>query len=166
VGQQPNIEVTEADRPRSTLQPPAARRWTPSIKPGIPTSPAEVPSGGRFGQTTPDGGWGWRLVNATDLPDDDPDLKAVVAALAIARAGALGRGPVPEDIEVALLLCGYGYDPSEEVVERRERWKAAVPHEGRPGQTAVGEVDRDLLVRKPNEIRGLLAASGVSGEQR
>jgi hypothetical protein len=136
------------------------------MRPGIPTSPDQVPSGGRFGQTTPDGGWGWRLVNAADLPDDDPDLKSVVAALTIARAGALGRGPVGEDIEVALALCGYGYDPSEEVVERRERWKAAVPHEMRPGQTAVGEVDRDLIVRKPDEIRSLLAASSASEERR
>ena len=166
MGQQPNIELTEADRPRSVLQPPAARRWNPSIKPGIPISPEEVPTGGRFGQTTPDGGWGLRLVNAAALPDDDPDLKSVVAALTIARAGVLGRGPVPEDIEVALALCGYGYDPSEEVLARRERWKAAVPHEVRPGQTATGEVDRDLIVRKPDEIRSLLAASGASEEHR
>ncbi len=160
MGQEPNIELTEAERPRTVLQPPPARRWKPSIKPGIPTSPEEVPSGGRFGQVTPDGGWALRLVNAVDLPDDDPDLKSVIAALTMARAGALGRGPVPEDIEVALAICGYGYDASEEVIERRERWKAAVPHEVRPGQTAVGEVDRQLMVKKPNEVRGALAASG------
>ena len=166
MGQQPNIEVTEAERPRTVLQPPPARRWNPSIKPGIPTSPEDVPTGGRFGQTTPDGGWGLRLVNAADLPDSDPDLKAVLAALTIARAGVLGRAPVPEDLEVALLLSGYGFEPSEDVVERRERWKAAVPHEGRPGQTAVGDVDRDVIVRKPAEIRRLLAASGVLEAQR
>jgi len=166
MGQQPNIEVTEAERPRKALRLPPARRWNPSIKPGIPTSPEEVPSGGRFGQTTPDGGWGLRLVNAADLPDSDPDLKAVLAALTIARAGALGRAPVLEDLEVALILSGYGFEASEEVLERRERWKAAVPHEGRPGQTAVGEVDRDVIVRTPNEIRGLVAASGVSEAQR
>ncbi len=160
MGQEPNIELTEAERPRTVLQPPPARRWNPSIKPGIPTSPGEVPSGGRFGQVTPDGGWALRLVNAVDLPDDDPDLKSVIAALTMARAGALGRGPVPEDIEIALAICGYGYDAPEEVIDRRERWKAAVPHEVRPGQTAVGEVDRQLMVKKPNEVRGLLAASG------
>jgi hypothetical protein len=93
------------------------------------------------------------------LPDDDPDFRAVVAALAIARAGALGRGPVPEDIEVALALTGHGYEPPDEVTELRERWMASVPHEVRPGQTAVEEVDRDLLVKKPDEVRRTLGGS-------
>jgi hypothetical protein len=163
VGQQPNIEVTEAERPRSVLQPPPATRWTPDIKPGIPTSPDEVPRGGRFGSPTPDGGWGLRLIEQADLPDEDPDFRAVVAALAIARAGALGRGPVPEDIEVALALTGYGYEAPDDVTERRERWMASVPHEVRPGQTAVEEVDRDLLVRKPDEVRRTLGGSASTG---
>jgi hypothetical protein len=164
VGQEPNIEVTEAERPRPTPQPPPARRWRPDIKPGIPTSPDEVPSGGRFGQVTPDGGWGLRLINRADLPDDDPDLKAVIGALALARAGALGRGPVPEDIEVALALAGYGYDAPQEVADRRERWMAAVPHEVRPGQTAVGEVDRGLLVETPDQVRRALGGA-ATGER-
>jgi hypothetical protein len=163
MGQQPNIEVTEAERPRPTPQPPPAGRWRPDIKPGIPTSPDEVPSGGLFGTPTPDGGWGLRLINQADLPDDDPNLRAVIAALAIARAGALGRGPVPEDIEVALALTGYGYEAQEEVTERRERWMAAVPHEVRPGQTAVGEVDRDLLVEKPDQVRRALRGLPAGG---
>ena len=37
-------------------------------------------------------------------------LHAVVAGLTLTRAAALGRAPIPEDIEVALLLLGYG-DP-------------------------------------------------------
>jgi hypothetical protein len=63
---------------------------------------------------------------------------------------------VPEDIEVALALTGYGYEAADEVAERRERWLAAVPHEIRPGQTAVEEVDRDLLVSKPDQVRRAL----------
>jgi hypothetical protein len=163
MGQQPNIEITEAERPRPTPQPPPASRWRPDIKPGIPTSPDEVPSGGSFGQVTPDGGWGLRLINQAELPDDDPDLRDVIGALAMARAGALGRGPVPEDIEVGLALTGFGYEAPDEVTERRQRWLAAVPHEVRPGQTAVGEVDRDLLVKKPDEVRRLLGGSGAVG---
>lgn len=166
MGQQPNIEVTEAERPRPVPQPPPARRWRPDIKPGIPVSPDEVPSGGRFGQVTPDGGWALRIVNAAELPDDDPNLKGVIAALTMARAGALGRGPLREDLEVALIMSGYGYDAAVDVIERRESWKAAVPHEVRPGQTAVGEVDRELLVKKPDEIRRRLTASGPNQDHR
>ncbi len=99
-----------------------------------------------------------------DLPDDDPNLRAVIAALAIARAGVLGRGPVLEDVEVALALTGFGYEAPDQVTERRERWMAAVPHEGRPGQTAVGEVDRDLLVKKPDEVQRALG--GQSADAR
>ncbi|MGH8872734.1 MAG: hypothetical protein ACRDWS_12230 [Acidimicrobiia bacterium] len=159
MGQEPNIEVTEAERPRLVPQPPPARRWRPDIKPGIPTSPDEVPRGGRFGQMTPDGGWALRLVRAAELPDDDPDLEAVLVALTLARAGVLGRAPVLEDLEVALVLCGYGYEAPSEVIERRERWTAAVPHEVRPGQTAAGEMDPELIVRKPEQVRQALASS-------
>jgi hypothetical protein len=98
-----------------------------------------------------------------DLPDEDPNLKAVLAALAIARAGALGRGPVKEDIDVALALTGFGYEAPEEVVARRERWMAAVPHDLRPGQTAVEEVDRDLLMRKPDHVRRYLDGAPSAG---
>ena len=159
MGQQPNIEVTEGEKPRSVLQPPPARRWRPDIKPGIPVAPEDVPRGGRFGQATPDGGWALRLIHSVELPDDDPDLEAVLTALTIARAGVLGRGPVMEDLEVALALCGYGYEAPAEVVGRRERWKAAVPHDVRPGQTAVGEVDRELLVNNPDQVRRVLSSA-------
>ena len=83
--------------------------------------------------------------------------------MTIARAGALGRAPMREDLEAALALCGYGYDALEEVIEDRERWKAAVPHEGRPGQTAVSEADRDLLVRNPVRSVSCWPARGHPG---
>ena len=69
---------------------------------------------------------------------------------------AYRRAPVPEDIEVALILCGYMEDPPTEVVERRKRWLAAVPHETRPGETAVAEIDRSVLVNTPGQIEYLL----------
>lgn len=157
MGQQPNIELGEEEKPRSGPEPPPARRWRPDIKPGIPTSPQEVPEGGRFGRYTPDGGWALRLVNSAQLPDDDPDLKGILAALTMARAGIWGRAPIREDLEVALALCGYGYDAPPEVIARRDRWLAAAPHEIRPGQTAVGEVERDLISLKPDEVRRALS---------
>jgi hypothetical protein len=113
-----------------------------------------------FGTAAPDGGWALRIISASELPDDDDDLRLVLAALMVARAGALGRGPTREDLDVALILCGYGYEAKPEVIERRERWTRAVHHDLRPGETAVAEVDVDLIVNKPEQVRFALAHSG------
>lgn len=151
MAQQPNVEITEAERPRRSLEPGPAVKWR-SGKPGMPEGPSGISGGGYFGTTGPDPGWGLRLLSQTELPDDDPNLRDVVAGLMLARAAALGRAPVPEDIEVALALCGYGFEAPTAVVERRRRWLEAAPHDRRPGATAVAEVDRDLLVLKPARV--------------
>ena len=93
------------------------------------------------------------MVREAELPDDDPSLRSIVIGLVLARAAASGRAPVPEDIEAALVLCGYGEEAPEELIDRRKRWLAAAPHDKRPGATAVSEVDRDLIVNKPEQIR-------------
>ena len=152
MAQQPNVEITETARPRQDLEPAPANKWR-SAKPGIPSGPADVPDGGGFGHAGPDPGWALRLVAGAALPTDDPRLESVVTGLVLARASACGRAPIPEDIEVALFLCGYGEDAQPELIERREKWLAAVPHEQRPGEMAAAEVDRDLIVNKPGQIR-------------
>ncbi len=156
MGQQPNLEITEADKPRKTPEPPPARSWRPT-KPGVITSPDQVPKGGRFGTAGPDAGWALRLISISELPDDDPNLRGVLAGLMVARAAALGRAPIKEDLEVALVLCGYGFEAPPELIAKRERWMAAVPHEERPGETAVSEMDRILMLNKPEKVRWALA---------
>lgn len=156
MAQQPNVEITDAERPRRSLESGSAVRWRAG-KPGIPTGPDEVPSGGGFGHAGPDAGWALRLVRDAELPDDDRRLRRLVTGLVLARAAASGRAPVPEDIEAALVLCGYYPDAPAYLVDRRQRWLHAVPHESRPGSTAASEVDRELIVAKPDEIRYVLA---------
>jgi hypothetical protein len=134
------------------LEPGPAVKWR-SGKPGLANGPADVPSGGWFGSPGPDPGWGLRLLTDTALPDDDPRLFKVVSGLVLARAAASGRAPIPEDIDVALALCGYGVETRADIVERRNRWLDATAHETRPGATAVSEVDKDLLVNKPEQVR-------------
>jgi len=151
MAQQPNVEITEAEAPRKTLAPAPAGQWR-STKPGVPQGPGDVPSGGKFGETGPDPGWAQKLISQTDLPGDDPRLAKVVAALTQARAAAFGRAAVPEDIQVALVLCGYGTDAPPGVIERRGRWLDETAHESRPGSTAVAEVDRDLLMSTPGQV--------------
>lgn len=161
MAQQPNVEITEAEQPRRVLEPGPAVDWR-SEKPGIPYGPGDVPQGGRFGTTGPDPGWGVKIVNRAELPDDDPRLRKVVTGLALARAAAAGRAPVPEDIEVALALCGYGVEAGPEILERRKRWLEATAHESRSGETAVAEVSKDLLLDRPDQVRfRLRRAEGV-----
>lgn len=158
MAQQPNVEITDAERPRPTPQPGVAVKWRAG-KPGIPDGPGDVPGGGYWGTTGPDPGWGLRLVNRADLPSDDPDLREVLTGLVLARAAALGRAPVKEDLEAALVLTGYDDEPPAAVVARRERWLEASPHEQRPGATAVAEVDKEILVMKPDRLRYALRHS-------
>lgn len=158
MGQQPNIELTEATAPRPVPQPPPARAWR-AARLGVPATPEDVPRGGMFGQPAPDGGWAMRIINNADLPSEDPNLKLVLGALMVARAAALGRGPISEDLEVALILCGYGFEAKPEVIARRERWIEAVSHDLRPGETAVSEVDLGLITNKPEQVRWALSHS-------
>lgn len=158
MAQQPNVEITAAEEPRPKLEPGPAIKWR-STKPGVPQGPDEISGGGYYGTTGPDPGWGLRLLNQTVLPDDDVHFREVIAGLTLARAAALGRAPVREDIEVALALCGYGFEARPEVLERRKHWVEAAAHDSRPGATAVAEVDRDLLVRKPEQIAYVLRHS-------
>jgi len=156
MGQQPNREITDSEKPRTTLETPPARSWRPT-KPGVINSPDQVPRGGRFGAAGPDAGWALHLLSISELPEEDPNLRGVLAGLMTARAAALGRAPIKEDLEVALVLCGYGFEAPPELIAKRDRWIAAVPHEGRPGETAVSEMDRILMLNKPEQVRWALA---------
>ncbi len=58
------------------------------------------------------------------------------------------------------MLCGYGDNLPEHLIERRRRWIAAVPHEKSKGQTAVAEVEPDLLTQSAERIRYAVNRSG------
>lgn len=152
MAQQPNVEASEAVKPRTKLEPGASTKWRAS-KPGIPSGPEDIPSGGRFGSAGPDHGWAIKVVAHANLPSDDPALRSVIIGLVQARAAAHGRAAVPEDIDAALVLCGYGEDASQDIIERRERWIVESAHDQRPGASAVAELDRDLIAAKPGQIR-------------
>ncbi len=152
MGQQPNVDIAAEDRPRVVLETAPATGWR-SDKPGIPKGPRDVDRGGAFGLIGPDPGWAWKVVDAYQLPDGDPRLRAVVGGLVMARAAAFGRGAIPEDVEAALALCGYDGEVRPELVKRRERWLEAAAHDMRPGATAVSEADLRLLIDKPERIR-------------
>jgi hypothetical protein len=160
MGQQPNVEITPADLPRETPEPGPPRRWRPGMRPGIITSPEQMRWGGAFGTPGPDTGFALRIIRAAELSDSSPALEEVLAALMAARASIFGRAPVVEDLEVAKVIVGIGYNLSSELAERRDRWVTATAHEASPGKMAVAEVDSNLLRHKPEAVAKRLGLLG------
>lgn len=152
MAQQPNIELDPADRPRAVLRPGPSRRWRPSLRPGMITSPDHMPHGEGFGTPGPDTGWALVLIDRAALPERSKGLDKVLAALMGARAASFGRAPTVEDLEVAQILCGIGDGLPEHLAERRMRWIEATAHEKPPGRTALAEVG-DLLRHQPAAVR-------------
>ena len=153
MAQQPNLELDPTARPRSVPGPDHARRWRPSDRPGVITTPDQVPRGEGFGTPGPDTGWALRLIDRAGLAERSPGLDKVLAALMGARAAAFGRAPTLEDLEVATILAGIGDGLPAHLTERRERWVDATAHERPPGRTALAEVGIDLLRSKPAVVR-------------
>lgn len=152
MAQQPNIELDPSDLPRRGLDTSAARRWSVSDKPGVITAPADVPHGGTFGTPGPDTGWALRILHHM-APQQDPNVEQVLVALMSARAASFGRAPIPEDLEVAKLLCGMGEGLPLQLSARARKWFNAVPHEPSKGRSAVAAVDQAQLRMKPDELR-------------
>ncbi len=169
MGQEPNIEVDESDRPRPGPEPAAARRWQPG-RPGEILSPAEAVTGGWFGRPGPDTGWVHKLVkNAQFERGDQPeDLEAIVATVAAARAAHFGRAPTPVDVEVALILLGLrpGGIPDQVVDELssvRKAWLKKSAHERSKGQGFTATLSESLLASSPDRLRHVLNAPSRFG---
>ncbi|MEX0667022.1 MAG: hypothetical protein WD313_01690 [Acidimicrobiia bacterium] len=160
MGQQPNVEIDPSDLPRPTPETDPPRRWRPT-RPGVIVSPDQMPWGGAFGTPGPDTGWALKLVRAADLPERTDGLESVLAALMAARSSLFGRAPVPEDLEVAMILAGFGEGLPAGFSERRGRWIEATAHEPSPGQMAVSDIERDLLELKPDQIKRRLRIIGA-----
>jgi hypothetical protein len=109
--------------------------------------------GGAFGTPGPDTGWALHLIEAADLGERSPGLEALLATLMAARASRFGRAPTPEDLEVAKLLCGLGEGLPRMLSDRRARWLRASAHEKVKGRSALAEIDVDLLLATPEQVR-------------
>lgn len=129
--------------------------------------PEDVPSGGAFGAIGPDTGYAALLVAEREIAlapkEDRHQVEAAVVALAGARASRLGRAPISEDIDIALLLLGY--DPEGESdperFEQRRGWLVGLGHGSAGGRALVAAVQPNVLTSTPGEIR----ARRRAGEQ-
>ncbi len=153
MAQQPNVAISDEERPRRSLPPPASRGWRDD-KPGVPASPDDPDGHSVYFAVGPDPGYAVKLVRRHELPDEE-GIEEVVTGLVMTRASELGRAAVMGDVEAALALLGYGGEGTPEILERRRRWLEAVPYEMRPGELAVAEVDRSVLIETPEHIRWL-----------
>lgn len=164
MGQQPNIELEESDLPRPEAERAVERRWVPN-RPGEIGGPADVPVGPSFGRPGPDTGWALRILTRTsyDRGDRPDELAALLTALIGARAAEVGRGPVPQDVEVALTIVGLRPQDMDEaalahLATRRQAWLDAIAHEASPGMAALAAVPSALLGEAPARVRARLSA--------
>lgn len=165
MGQQPNLELGPDDSPRTKGVPGAARRWRPS-RPGEIRKPADLPSGGSFGVAGPDAGYALTLVAQRQLKlmpgEHHHDVAAALAAIATARAGAVGRGPIADDVTVAMIVLGLDSNETPDIVkERRPGWVANAGHDATKVRALVADVPAELLALAPAELRERVAAGWV-----
>ncbi len=157
MAQQPNIEVDRGRAPLAEPEPGPARRWTQS-RPGEIATPDDVAWGGSYGTPGPDTGWALRLIGRTDFDRSHRgrETEALLAAIVSARASRAGRAPIPEDVEVGLILLGLREGLPEKLADRRERWLDAATHERPRGATALREIAPALLDLKPEALLAAL----------
>ncbi len=166
MGQQPNLELGPDDSPRTKASPGAARRWRPS-RPGELTKIADVPSGGAFGVAGPDAGYALKLVAQLELKllpgEHHHDVAAGLAAIATARAGAVGRAPVADDVTVGMIVLGLDSesDAGASVKEGRPGWVANLGHDATKLRRLVADIPSEILGLTPAGVREQLAAGWV-----
>ena len=166
MGQQPNIELEISDLPRPVLAPAAPRRWRPH-RPGELHSPDDVPWGGAYGMVGPDTGYALSLVAQREFELADGEVRSnglvAVAAVAGARASHFGRAPMPEDVDIALLILGFAPDglPANLVdtmsAERRRRL-GGVGHDPSRVHSLVAAIPIDVLGATAEEVHRRMAA--------
>lgn len=165
MGQQPNIELGISDLPRPKAHPAPARRWR-ADRPGDIASPEQMPSGGAFGTIGPDAGYATRLVRGRSL-DLRPGESAhnamdAVATLAAARAARAGRGPISQDVDVAVLILGYDAtamppDQIDAVAAARITLAAGIGHSAGKAAALIDAIEPSLLDALPADVRDRLA---------
>ena len=170
MAQQPNIEISEEERPRPEPEPGAPPRWSPS-RPGEIESPADMRWGGAFGRPGPDTGWAQLLVEnrQIDIPgDESPELvRALVAAVAAARASHFGRAPVPGDVDIALVRLGL--DPQDlpsdlvrKMGDGRRIWLDEAAREKVKGRGLLAALGSDVLALSLTELKHRLVVESHS----
>lgn len=167
MGQQPNIEHSQADAPKDEAEPGSPRRWKPG-RPAELNSPSDVAWGGKFGRPGPDTGFVLKLIGRAsfDRSDRPKITEAVAATVAGARASLFGRAPTVKDVEVALILMGFrdeglSDDKLAALQERREAGLDHAAHELRKGTSFLEHIPQAHLAASPDKLRAMLVTQAI-----
>lgn len=145
---------------------------SPPLRPGGWTAgrPGEIvgsqPTGTALGTTGPDQGYAYKLVRHLEDRMHLGDVKredavAGSVALAMKRAGLLGRAPVVHDLTAAFTIFGFldANPPSELATWRRDAFaEIASHHHYLERRELVDRVPDDLLRKPHGEIEQLYRA--------
>lgn len=141
-------------------------RQAPNLAPGVHMPPSvgwradrpgdlssAQPEGALLGTPGPSTGYALTLANRRrdDLclapHEDAEDAIAVIAAIAMKRAGALSRAPINEDVEVAMGVLGYSDDALSARWELRAGTVRGAAHEYSVCRAVVDAVPLSALVQ-------------------
>ncbi len=85
------------------------------------------------------------------------DVVAVIAEIAMKRAGEFGRAPVKADLDIAIALLGYDGSADPDWAVRRSRLVHDADHHYQHRRALVDAVPAELLRRPPAEIAPRIA---------
>ena len=157
----PSRVPTSPTQPKHYSSPPRRSGSWRAERPGETIGEAH-PSGPALGNQGPD--QGYILTLAADLKDElvlapgehASDVMTGACAVALRRASMFGRGPMREDLEMALTLYGFLGAADDELVEMRRELFAEVHHTTVhyfAAREIADRVDADLLKGRLEKAR-------------
>jgi hypothetical protein len=93
----------------------------------------------------------------TDVEHAD-DVLAGAVAIGLRRASIVGRGPVLQDLELALHLFGYLDGAPEELVEARERLFGGIAHDYWQQRDLADLIPESTLAFSPSALRVIMSS--------
>lgn len=153
------------DKQRASERLPTPQGWRPD-RPGEVVHQGGQPVGKHFGTPGPDQGyalklareWKDKLVLAPGEHLDDAVAGCV--AVAMRRAGLLGRAPVTYDLELAFALYGYLTTAGTDLTAFRKALFESCAHDYNLQRDIADRVPEHTLRLSPADVRSRIAGGG------
>jgi hypothetical protein len=165
VAQPEYVPAAPKDRHRVSERLPTPASWH-ATRPGEVVQLGGQPTGPRFGVAGPDQGYALKLARLWEdklvlAPGEHlGDAKAGCVAVALKRAGTLGRAPVTFDLELAFAVYGFLEGAPADLVAFRQPLFRSCAHDYNQVRDLVDRVPEQTLRLTPAEVRRRLANGG------